>query len=144
MKDLTTTPTKENTGSKWHFINAEGQILGRAAVSIAKKLTGKENVIFSPHLNVGDKVVVINAEKIKVTGKKLTDKLYIWHTRYPKGLRSEKLGDVLEKKPEEALRRAVKNMLPNNKLRKERLANLFIYKGAEHPHKAQEIKKENQ
>jgi large subunit ribosomal protein L13 len=140
MKDLTSTPKKETLNRQWHFINAEGKILGKAAVDIAKKLIGKENVLFSPHANTGDKVVVTNAEKIVVTGKKLTDKLYIWHTRFPKGLRQERLGDLLERRPEEALRRAVKNMLPNNKLRKERLANLFIYKGSEHPHKAQETK----
>jgi large subunit ribosomal protein L13 len=140
MKDLTSTPKLESLNRKWHFINAENKVLGIAAADIAKKLIGKENVLFSPHINTGDKVVVTNAEKIRVTGKKLTDKLYIWHTRYPKGLRQERLGDLMDRRPAEALRRAVKNMLPNNKLRKERLANLFIYKGPEHPHKAQEPK----
>lgn len=134
--NTTYTPVKQELKQNWHFIDVEGQILGRIAVDVAKKLTGKDKSIFSRNINVGDKVVITNAEKIKVTGKKLIDKIYFWHTGYPKGLRQEKLGSMLERKPEEVLVKAIKNMLPNNKLRKERLSNLYVYKGTEHPHKS--------
>lgn len=134
--EVTYTPQKEILKQQWHFIDLEGKVLGRVAVEIAKYLMGKNKPTFTRNINVGDKVVVTNVEKIKVTGKKLKDKLYIWHTGYPKGLRQVNLESMLEKHPEKVIEEAVKDMLPNNKLRKERMSNLYIYKGSEHPHKA--------
>lgn len=136
MIQTTFTPQKETLKQHWYFIDLEGKILGRVAVEIAKHLMGKDKAIYTRNINVGDKVVVTNAEKVRVTGKKLTDKIYYHHTGFPKGLREEKLESMLERKPQEVILKAVKNMLPNNKLRKERLSNLYIYKGTEHPHVA--------
>ncbi len=136
MANTTYTPQKQILKQQWHFIDLEGKILGRAAVEIAKYLMGKNKPTFTRNINVGDKVVVTNAEKIRVTGKKLKDKVYVWHTGFPKGLRQVTLGNMLEKQPERVIENAVKDMLPNNKLRKERMSNLYIYKGTEHPHHA--------
>ncbi|PIS21262.1 50S ribosomal protein L13 [candidate division WWE3 bacterium CG_4_10_14_0_2_um_filter_42_7] len=121
----------------WHLIDAEGKILGRIASEIVALILGKNKSNYAPNLDCGDKVVVVNAEKIVVTGKKLTDKIYYRHSNYPAGLKSETLGDLLARRPEEALRRAVLGMLPKNKLQDERIKNLYIYKGPENPHKAQ-------
>lgn len=121
----------------WHLIDAEGKILGRVASEIVALILGKNKANYAPNLDCGDKVVVINAEKIAVTGKKLTDKIYYRHSNYPAGLKSETLGGLIARRPEEALRRAVLGMLPKNKLQDERIKNLYIYKGPENPHKAQ-------
>jgi large subunit ribosomal protein L13 len=128
-------PTKRE--DKWYLVDAKDQILGKISEKIAILLTGKDNPNYTPSQNWGGKVVVINAEKIKVTGKKMEDKQYIRHTGFPKGLRSESLESLMVRLPTEALRRSVSGMLPKNKLRKERLANLYIYAGEEHPHTAQ-------
>ncbi|MBW6442073.1 50S ribosomal protein L13 [Patescibacteria group bacterium] len=125
---------------KWHLIDANGQILGDIATKVSIILIGKNKPEFTPNQNWGDKVVVINAEKIKVTGKKMTDKKYIHYTGYPGGLRSESLESLLTRRPTEVLRKAVSGMLPKNKLRKTRMANLYIYTGEEHPHQAQLVK----
>jgi large subunit ribosomal protein L13 len=122
----------------WHFINAEDQTLGRLAADVAGLLIGKHKENFSYRINVGDKVVVTNAAKIKVTGKKLTAKKYRWHTGYPGNLKEESLERLLNRSPEKAIERAVKGMLPKNRLQKERLNNLYVYKGSEHPHQGQE------
>jgi len=119
----------------WHFIDATDEILGRVATRIAKILMGKNKATFTPNENTGDKVVVTNAEKIRFTGKKLKDKVYYHHTGYPKGLREENLKSLFGRQPTEVLRRAVSGMLPKNRLRIQRIKNLYIYVGSEHPHK---------
>lgn len=138
MKNKTTAIKSKEIIRKWHFINAQDETLGHLATRISKILLAKDKPQYSPNINLGDKVVVTNVEKIKVTGKKLTDKLYRWHTRYPTGLKSETLQTRLEKKPERVLYDAISGMLPKNKLRKDRLKNLFLYKGDKHPHEAQQ------
>jgi len=127
---------------EWYLIDAKDQTLGRIAQKIASILMGKNKAEFTPNQNWGGKVVVINAEKIKVTGKKMKDKKYIHYTGYPHGLRTESLESLISRKPTEALRKAVSGMIPKNKLRKQRMANLYIYAGEEHPHKAQ-LEKQN-
>lgn len=123
--------------AKWYLIDAEGQTLGRLAVTIANILRGKNKVEYTPHVDTGDFVVVINAGKIKVTGKKETDKIYYHHTGYPSGLRSISFRDMMEKYPTRALEKAVKGMLQHNTLGAKQLTKLKIYEGAEHPHEAQ-------
>lgn len=123
--------------AKWYLIDAEGKTLGRLAVTIANILRGKNKPEFTPHVDTGDFVVVINASKIKVTGKKETDKIYYHHTGYPGGLRSESFKDMQEKDPTRALMKSVKGMLQKNTLGANQLTKLKIYAGAEHPHAAQ-------
>ena len=113
-------------------IDAAGQVLGRVATIVAKNLMGKHKALYTPHLDMGDRVVVINAAEVKVTGTKLKNKIYYRHTGYPHGLRSETLGSLMIRRPEEALRRAVEGMLPKNKLRSRRMVNLRIYAKQEH------------
>jgi len=125
---------------KWHLIDATDQILGKLAVKVSDMLIGKDKALYLPNQNWGDKVVVLNAEKIKVTGKKMTDKIYYHNTLYPAGLRSENLQNLLKRNPTEVLRKAVSGMLPKNKLRKDRMADLYIYAGDKHPHQAQFVK----
>jgi large subunit ribosomal protein L13 len=124
----------------WHVVDLDGQVLGRAASQIARVLRGKHKAIYTPSVDAGDFVVVVNAEKIKLTGNKLSDKMYYRHTGYPGGIRSLNAEDMLEKKPEEMLRKAVKGMLPKNKLGRQMLKKLKVYTGPEHPHKAQQPK----
>lgn len=118
MKKYTFMQRKEDVVREWHHYDAEGQILGRLAVEIAKKLMGKEKVTFTPHVDGGDYVVVTNVEKLVVTGKKLNDKVYYNHSGFPGGIRARKLGEILAKKPEELLMLAVKRMLPKKQIRK--------------------------
>ena len=115
MKKYTFMQRKEDVVREWHHYDAEGQILGRLAVEVAKKLMGKDKLTFTPHIDGGDFVVVTNVAKIMVTGNKLTDKTYYNHSGFPGGLRERKLGEILDKKPEELLMLAVKRMLPKNK-----------------------------
>jgi large subunit ribosomal protein L13 len=138
MNKTTTAVKAKDIQHNWHFIDAKDQTLGKIAESIARILMGKNKATFSRHINVGDKVVVINAEKITVTGKKMNDKLYIWYTGFPGGLRMQKLWEKLEKNPTSVLGDAVKGMLPKNRLQQERMNNLFIYVGEQHPHIAQQ------
>lgn len=140
MKNKTTTVQKEKVHADWHFINADGQVLGRLATDIAKRLIGKGKENFVSHINMGDKVVVTNASKIEVTGRKMEQKLYHRHSMYPKGHKSETLEELMARKPTEVLRKAVKGMLPKNKLQDVRMANLYIYEGDEHPHTAHQNK----
>ena len=133
----TTAVKLESLKTNWHFIDAEGQILGKLAVRVARILMGKNKAIFSSNANVGDKVVITNAEKIAVTGKKMTDKRYIWYTGFPGGLRSQSLAEKLEKNPTSVIESAIKGMLPKNRLQRVRMSNLYVYKGSEHPHSAQ-------
>lgn len=128
----------EEVPRKWHLINAEGQVLGRLAVQIAKLLRGKHKALFTPHVDCGDGVVVINAQKIRVTGNKLDTKIYRSYSGYPSGLKEESLGHLLARRPTEALRKAVVGMLPHNPLGRRLLTrHLRIYPGSEHPHQAQ-------
>jgi large subunit ribosomal protein L13 len=122
---------------KWHVIDASGKTLGRLATEAAVLLKGKHKPMYSPHLDVGDYVVVVNADKIEVTGKKLTDKIYYHHSNYPGGLKSISLGKMLETHPTRAIEHAVKGMLPHNRLGAAMFKKLKVYAGAEHPHKAQ-------
>jgi large subunit ribosomal protein L13 len=122
----------------WYLVDAEGKTLGRIATQIADRLRGKGKTSFTPHVDTGDFVVVINAEKIAVTGKKLEQKMYYKHSGYPGGLRERTLQEQLNRQPTEVLRKAVKGMLPRNKLGAAQLTKLKIYAGPEHPHVAQE------
>ena len=140
MQNNTTVPQKHTTKHSWHFIDAKDQTLGRLAAQVAKLLIGKHKPIFAYNMSVGDNVVITNAEKILVTGKKLKDKTYQLYTGYPKGLRSTTLDKRMEKNPVRVVEDAIKGMLPNNKLRKEMMRKLYVYKGTEHPHTSQEKK----
>ena len=121
----------------WVLVDAEGKTLGRLATVIADRLRGKNKAVFTPHVDTGDFVVVVNAEKIAVTGKKLDEKMYYRHSGYPGGLRERTLRAQLERQPTEVLRKAVKGMLPRNRLARQQLTKLKIYAGPEHPHDAQ-------
>ena len=125
----------------WRVVDADGAILGRLATQIASTLRGKHKATFAPHLDTGDAVVVVNAAKIKVTGKKLQDKAYVRHSGYPGGFKSETLERLLERRPEEVIRRAVRGMLPQNRLGDQMARKLYIYAGPEHPHQAQRPEK---
>ena len=122
---------------EWYLVDAEGQTLGRIATHIADTLRGKDTPQYTPHVDTGDFVVVVNAEKVAVTGNKLDDKRYYRHSGYPGGLRSRTLREQLERRPEEVIRKAVKGMLPRNRLARAQLRKLKIYAGPEHPHAAQ-------
>lgn len=122
---------------QWYVVDAEGQTLGRLATRIADTLRGKRKPTFTPHVDTGDFVVVVNAEKIVVTGNKLQQKLYYRHSGYPGGLRSRTLAAELERRPTEVIRKAVKGMLPRNRLGRAQLGKLKVYAGPEHPHEAQ-------
>src|SRR5829696_10322144 len=122
MKTYVATPADRERN--WVLVDAQGQTLGRLATQIADVLRGKRKPTYTPHVDVGDFVVVINAEKIRVTGKKLEDKRYWRHSGYPGGIRSRTLGDLLEKRPEEVIRRAVKGMIPRNRLGRQQLRKL--------------------
>jgi large subunit ribosomal protein L13 len=128
---------------EWRLVDAEGQTLGRLATRIADTLRGKDKPQFTPHVDTGDFVVVVNAEKVAVTGKKLDDKKYHRHSGYPGGLRTRTLREQLERRPEEVIRKAVKGMLPRNRLSRAQLRKLKIYAGPEHPHTAQAPKELN-
>ncbi|MGK2877247.1 MAG: 50S ribosomal protein L13 [Solirubrobacterales bacterium] len=129
--------TPETRNREWVVVDAEGQTLGRLATQIADQLRGKNKPEYTPHIDTGDFVVVINAEKIKVTGNKLTEKVYYRHTGYPGGLRSRTLEEQLDRRPEEVIRKAVKGMIPRTKLGRAQLLKLKVYAGTEHPHQAQ-------
>jgi large subunit ribosomal protein L13 len=122
---------------RWYVVDAEGQVLGRLATRVATILRGKHKPQFTPHLDVGDFVVVVNAEKIKLTGKKLTDKWYRRHSGYPGGLSSLWYAKLLETHPDRAIRKAVWGMLPKTSLGRQQLRKLKVYAGVDHPHRAQ-------
>ena len=129
---------KSDIKKDWWVADAEGQILGRFASKIAQVLRGKHKVNFTPHMDMGDFVVVINADKIQVTGKKETDKIYFRHTGYPGGGKETSLAEFRRKKPERILENAVKGMLPHNRLGRSILSHLKVYAGSDHPHAAQQ------
>lgn len=131
-------PKADEIEKKWWLIDAEGQVLGRLATTIARLLRGKDKSQFSPFLDTGDFVVVINAEKIKVTGRKLDDKIYYSHSGYPGGLKARTLRELLANKPEEVIRHAVWGMIPKNRLGRKLMKKLKIYRGPNHPHEAQQ------
>jgi large subunit ribosomal protein L13 len=122
----------------WYLVDADGKTLGRLATQIADRLRGKGKPQFTPHIDTGDFVVVVNAEKIAVTGKKLDDKRYYRHSGYPGGLKTRTLREQLERRPNEVLRKAVWGMLPHTKLGRRQITKLKIYSGPGHPHTAQE------
>ncbi len=136
----TYSPTPENIDRQWFLVDAQDQILGRLASQIAHRLRGKHKPEFAPHMDNGDFIVVVNCEKIRVTGNKLQNKNYYHHTGYVGSLKSITLEKQLQQKPEEVLRTAVRGMLPKNRLGRAMLKKLKIYAGAEHPHQAQEPK----
>jgi len=132
-------PKPKEIEKKWYLINAQGKVLGRLAAKIATILRGKHKPIFTPSLDCGDYVVVINAEKIKLTGEKLKQKIYSFHSGYPRGARYVTAGKLLESNPKKVLYLAVKRMLPKNKLGRKLLTKLKIYAGENHPHSAQKL-----
>ena len=129
---------KGNIEQKWHLVDANGKTLGRLATRVAMLLRGKHKPIFTPHVDTGDFVVVVNAEKVSLTGKKWKDKLFIHHSGYPGGLKSISAERILEKKPERLVTMAVQGMLPKNKLGRRMLRKLKVYSGGAHPHQAQQ------
>jgi len=131
----------EDVDKKWYLIDAKGKVLGRLATQVALILRGKNKPSFTPSMDLGDYVVIINAEKIKVTGNKLKGKIYRYHTSYPGGLKSTTLETLLQKKPELVLKKAVQGMIPHNKLGRAIIKKLKIYRGEEHPHQAQKLEK---
>ena len=136
MKTFTATPA--DIDKKWILIDAEGVVLGRLASIVAMRLRGKHKASFTPHMDMGDNVIVINADKVQMTGKKRAEKTYWRHTGYPGGIKSRTAGEILEgAHPERVVTLAVKRMLPSNKLSRGVMTNLRVYAGAEHPHEAQ-------
>jgi large subunit ribosomal protein L13 len=129
--------TPQDRERVWYVVDAENKTLGRLASQIAEVLRGKRKPTYTPHIDVGDFVIVVNAEKVAVTGDKREKKLYWRHSGYPGGIRSQSLGDLLSKRPEEVIRRAVKGMLPRNRLARQQLRKLKVYAGPDHPHQAQ-------
>ena len=134
-------PSDKDIERKWFLVDAEGIPLGRLASRIALLLSGKRKPIFTYHQDTGDFVVVINAEKVKVTGKKYTDKIYYWHSGYPGGLKQRTFAEMINKHPERVIKLAVKRMLPKNQLGRRMLKRLKVYAGPEHPHRAQRPEK---
>lgn len=137
MKKYTYSAKDSDAQGKWYLVDADGAILGRLASAVAARLRGKLNPLFTPHADTGDFIVVINAEKIKLTGRKLTQKQYHHHTGYIGGIKTATAKEILAKRPEELIRHAVKGMLPKNKLGDRLFRKLKVYTGTEHPHAAQ-------
>ena len=133
----TYTPKANEIERKWHVVDADGLVLGRLATEVASILRGKHKPIFTPHLATGDHVVVINADKVVLTGAKNEDKKVYDHSGFPGGLTTRNYGDMLVEKPEEAVRRTIQGMLPKNRLGRQMLKKLKVYKGSKHPHEAQ-------
>lgn len=130
----------QNVERDWCVVDATDKTLGRLASEVASRLRGKHKPQFTPHVDTGDHIIVINAEKIKVTGNKLTDKTYYWHTGYIGNMKSRPLGEQLAKHPERVIQSAVKGMLPRNPLGRAMFKKLHVYAGPEHPHQAQQPK----
>ena len=128
---------KEEIDHKWFLVNAEGKVLGRLSTELAKILKGKNKPTYTPHVDTGDFVVVVNAGKVTLTGKKLKDKIYYHHTGYPGGIKEISAEKLLAKKPTEMIRMAVRGMLPKNSLGRQMLRKLKVYAGPSHPHEAQ-------
>ena len=129
---------KETVKRNWYLVDATDKTLGRISTEIANRLRGKHKAEYTPHVDTGDYIVVVNAEKVKVSGNKTTDKMYYHHTGYPGGIKSISFDKLIDKAPERALESAVKGMMPKNKLSRAMLAKLKVYAGNEHPHSAQQ------
>lgn len=129
---------KENVERKWYVIDAKDQVLGRLAAEIARRLRGKHKPTYTPHIDTGDYIIVVNADKIRLTGNKLEQKIYYKHTGYPGGLKSITANKLLQRKPERVLEHAVKGMLPKNRLGRRMYKKMKVYTGPDHPHKAQQ------
>jgi large subunit ribosomal protein L13 len=137
MKTFSAKPS--DIEKKWLLIDAEGLVVGRLAALIATRLRGKHKPSFTPHMDCGDNIVVVNADKVLFTGKKRTDKIYYWHTGYPGGIKSRTADKILDGRfPERVLEKAVERMMPGGPLSRRQMKNLKIYAGAEHPHEAQQ------
>ena len=137
MKTFTATPA--DIDKKWILIDAEGIVLGRLATIVANRLRGKHKATFSPHLDMGDHVIVINADKVQLTGNKRADKNYYWHTGHPGGIKSRTAGEILEGRfPDRVVTKAVQRMMPGGPLTRKQMTHLKVYAGAEHPHEAQQ------
>ena len=136
----TVSANKETVEKEWFIVDANDVVLGRLASVVAMVLRGKHKPSFTPHVDCGDNVIVINAEKIKLTGNKMTDKQYVRHSGYPGGQRFQNPEDLLEKKPTAVVEKAIKGMLPKSRLGSEMFRNLFVYAGENHPHEAQQPK----
>lgn len=139
----TVSANKATVNKEWLIIDAKGEILGRLASKVAMLLRGKKKADFTPHVDCGDNVIVINAEHIRLTGKKMTDKKYVSHSGYPGGQKITTPEEIMEKQPTEIITKAIRGMLPRNRLGRAILKNLFVYEGEEHPHKAQKPKSIN-
>ncbi|CAI8287438.1 MAG: 50S ribosomal protein L13 [Acidimicrobiales bacterium AG-410-I20] len=133
----TYTPKADEIEREWHVVDADGLVLGRLATEVASILRGKHKPIFTPHLDTGDHVVVINADKVVLTGEKTENKKVYNHSGFPGGLRTRKYGDLLLDKPEEAVRQTIQGMLPKNRLGRQMIKKLKVYRGPKHPHEAQ-------
>jgi len=133
-------PRKEDIERDWFVVNAEGKTLGRLASQIATVLRGKHKPTFTPHLDVGDHVIVVNADKVVLTGKKLDNKIYYRHSRYPGGLKEMTYRRLMKDKPELAVYKAVRGMIPHNRLGRKMIKKLKVYRGPDHPHEAQQPK----
>jgi len=138
LNQTTTIPSGKNIQRKWYVIDATGQTLGRLASHAASVLAGKTNPLYTPYIDMGDHVVVVNAEKIHLTGMKAGQKLYRRYTGFPGGLREEEYSKLLVRRPEKILEEAIKGMLPKSKLGRQMATKLKVYKGADHPHHAQQ------
>lgn len=136
----TVSANKETVEKEWFIVDANDVVLGRLASVVAMVLRGKHKPSFTPHVDCGDNVIVINAEKIKLTGNKMSDKQYVRHSGYPGGQRFQTPEDLLEKKPTAVVEKAIKGMLPKSRLGSEMFRNLFVYAGENHPHEAQQPK----
>ena len=137
MKKYTYSAKNDDVSGKWYVVDANGAVLGRLATTVASRLRGKHNPLFTPHADTGDWVVVINADKVVLTGRKMDQKQYYRHSGYIGGLKSISARKLLEKRPEDLVRFAVKGMLPKNKLGRKLFKKLKVYAGDEHPHQAQ-------
>ena len=140
MKKYTSSAKRSDNPQNWYVIDADGAVLGRLATQVAQRLRGKHNPQFTPHVDTGDWVIVINADKIALSGRKMDQKIYYRHSGYIGGLKQVKAKELLEKKPEELVRSAVKGMLPKNRLGRQLFKKLKVYAGDAHPHEAQQPK----
>jgi large subunit ribosomal protein L13 len=138
VKKYTYSAKDADVQGKWYVVDASGAVLGRLASTVAARLRGKHNPLFTPHVDTGDFVIVVNADKIRLTGKKWVQKLYHRHSGYIGGLKTASAKELMEKRPEELIRRAVKGMLPKNKLGNRLYTKLKVYAGGDHPHQAQQ------
>ncbi len=132
---------KDDIERKWYVVDAQEMVLGRLAVKIATYLRGKHKPIFTPNVDTGDFIVVVNAEKVRLTGRKMDQKVYYRHSNYPGGLRAETAREIIQNKPEKLIEEAVWGMLPKNRLGRKMIGKLKVYKGADHPHAAQQPEK---